>query len=73
MSDHLVREEERALNDLLEECSQVLFVEPEYANLGKHDIKLTTNTSIRSNQYPVTFSFKQTDISIAASQSFGGR
>ena len=49
----------KQLADLLVEFSDVLSSKPGFTSLGKHDIKLTTDTPIMSKPYPVPFALKQ--------------
>ena len=44
----------------MDEFSDVLSTKPGRTNLGEHDIKLTTDTPIRSKQYPIPFALKKT-------------
>lgn len=59
VGDQLTVGEKKQLSDLLAEYSDVLSTKPGYTNLGKHDIRLTTDTPIRVKPYPVPFALKQ--------------
>lgn len=55
----LTLEESKQLSELISQYSDVLSPKPGVTNLGKHDIKLTSDTPIRVKPYPVPFSLKQ--------------
>lgn len=59
VSDQLSEDEAKELSQMLLEFDDVLSTKPGFTNLGKHDIKLTTDVPIRSKPYPVPFALKQ--------------